>query len=216
MRSTEISTMDRRVALLPFYRIAAPIALMLWAACPQAQASAGKPGTGVGSGAAGFVLALAVLDGRLYAVGSFNQAGGVFPLKNVAAWDLTGLVWSDVGGGLGNTANSVAVLGGVLYVGGQFTTTGSGAPARFIASWNGVAWNTVSGGMDGEVDAMAVIGNSLYAGGGFTHANGATTLVNHIARFDGAWSSLETGSGNGMSTDSGDSVRALATIGGDL
>lgn len=174
-------------------------------------------GTGVGSGVAAgsFVSALAVLDGKLYAAGMFNQAGGVFPLKNMAAWDLTAMTWADVGGGCNNAASSLAVFGGVLYVGGAFTQAG-GATAKFIASWNGAGWNTVSGGTDGQVNAMVVVGSTLYAGGGFTHANGTATLVNHIAGFNGTWSSLGAGSANGLSTGSGDTVHALAVIGSTL
>jgi hypothetical protein len=174
-------------------------------------------GTGVGSGvvAGSFVSALAVLSGKLYAAGAFNQAGGVFPLKNMAVWDFTAETWGDVGGGCNNSVSSLAVFGGVLYVGGPFTLAGA-TTAKYIASWNGTGWNAVSGGMDGQVNAMAVVGSSLYAGGGFTHANGTATLVNHIARFNGVWNSLGTGAANGLSIGSGDTVRALAAIGGDL
>jgi len=168
-------------------------------------------GTGVGASGAGyFVNGLAVLGNRLYAVGDFNQAGGVFPLKNVAVYDLVAATWGDVGGGVNTTAKSAIAYQGLLYVGGQFTTAAGGTVAtKFIAAWTGSAWTPVSSGTDGEVDAMAVIGSTLYAGGGFAHANGTSTLVHHIARLNGSWSAM----GTGMSTTSGDTVRALTAVG---
>jgi hypothetical protein len=172
-------------------------------------------GTGVGAPASNSAVnGLAIFNDALYAVGMFNQAGGVFPLKNVAAYDLGASTWGDVGGGVNTTAKSVIAFQGVVYVGGQFTSAGPGGSVstKFIAGWNGANWSAVSGGTDGEVDAMAGIGSSLYAGGGFAHANGTSTLVHHIARFNGAWSAM----GTGMSTDSGNTVRALAAVGSVL
>jgi hypothetical protein len=172
-------------------------------------------GTGVGAPASNsIVYGLTVSNGALYAVGQFNQAGGVFPLKNVAAYDLSANTWADVGGGVFTTAKAVIVYQGVLYVGGQFTTVGPGGTvsAKFIAAWNGSVWSAVSGGADGEVDAMAVFGNSLYAGGGFAHVNGTATLSRHIARFNGVWNAM----GSGMSSNPGDKVSAFAVSGNVL
>jgi len=83
------------------------------------------------------VLALAVLDGKLYAGGHFTTAGDVSALR-VACWDPSASCWSALGSGISGGANlssvrALTVLDGKLYVAGHFTTAGPQAPSTSLA-----------------------------------------------------------------------------------
>ena len=140
------------------------------------------------------------------------------PIYGVARWD--GSVWSSLGTGSGNGVNNhvraLAVSGSDLYVGGFFTQAG-GVPANLVARWNGSTWSSLGTGIIGNgvnfstVYDLAVSGSDLYVGGIFTQAGGLP--ANNVARWNGsAWSSLGTGSGNGVNF----LVFALAISGSDL
>jgi hypothetical protein len=82
-------------------------------------------------GAHGFVSALAVAAGTLYAGGYFITAG-TNAAHCIAQWD--GSSWSALGSGMGGldwypytypSVNALAVSGGALYAGGSFTTAGT-------------------------------------------------------------------------------------------
>jgi hypothetical protein len=63
--------------------------------------------------------------------------------------------------------------------------------------------NGVSGGSFTAVSALAVVGNEVYVGGDFTSAGGVS--ANRVARFNtqtNTWSSLGTGSSNGVNSGS--------------
>ncbi|MGY3089509.1 hypothetical protein ACVWYF_002557 [Hymenobacter sp. UYAg731] len=178
--------------------------------------------TGTGNGVNDVVKALAVAgNGDVYAGGLFQQAGGA-AADYVAKW--SGTAWSSLGtgNGLNFPVQALAVAdNGDVYVGGDFTQAG-GAAANYIARWNGTAWSSLgtgtANGVSGRIRALAVAGNGdVYAGGQFTQAGGAA--ANCIARWDGtAWSSLGTGTDNGVSgSQSVTAVTALAVAGnGDV
>jgi hypothetical protein len=66
-----------------------------------------------------------------------------------------------------------------------------------------------SNGVSNTVTALAVVGNEVFVGGGFTSAGGVS--ANYVARFNtqtNTWSSLGTGSSNGVSGG----VNALAVV----
>lgn len=157
----------------------------------------------VGTGTNGSVLDLAIFDGKLFAGGTFSQAGGN-SANRVAQWD--GSNWSGLGipfNGLNSTASSLvgtdatSAVGPALYVGGNFSTAG-GQPASRIAKWNGVSWSALGSGINigGRVLAMAVFddgsGDALYAAGDIASAGGES--VSNIARWDGSsWSDVGGG-----------------------
>ena len=69
-------------------------------------------------------------------------------------------------------------------------------------------------GVNGLVNALAVVGNEVYVGGAFISAGGVS--ANRVARFNtqmNTWSSLGTGSSNGVS---GVTVNALAVVGNEV
>ncbi|HPH98502.1 MAG TPA: hypothetical protein PKW33_20800 [Anaerolineaceae bacterium] len=129
------------------------------------------------------VLAITAADGKIYAGGSFDKAGGV-TVNGVAAWD--GVGWSALSSGLsgGSVYALVPREGGGIYAGGSFTS-----PYSYIARWNGSSWSAVGSGLNGAVLAMAggSQGLPLYIGGQFTSPA-------HIARLSGgSWYSLGDG-----------------------
>ena len=189
--------------------------------------------SGLGTGVAGVVLALAAYDGGLHVGGGFSSTGGV-PATGIARWDdaegaegAAAAAWTDLDGGVGGesplvyalavaavaVAEAAAATNGtgreVLVVGGSFMFVGSGArrmPANFIASWDGQAqaWATLGAGMDDSVFALYVGPTpDVYAGGAFRTPGAA------VARWDGvAWAPVGAGL-DGI-------VYALAGYGGDL
>ena len=176
----------------------------------------GTSWTPLGSGLSGIVYDLAVFDDgggpALHACGTFVSAGGV-TVNRIAKWN--GSAWSALGTGLTTPASSPAAFamavfddgaGPDLYVGGTFTRAG-GLTTNRIARWTGSAWQSfgsgVSGGSSPQVRALTVFddgsGAALYVGGLFTTA-GASTTVNHIAKWNGSsWSALGTGMGSTVS-----------------
>jgi len=136
------------------------------------------------------VAALAVLDGILYAIGTFDSAG-VSAASNIARWD--GVAWSPLGEGLCDVpaplpvGSDLAVLGTAIVATGCFSCVGSLA-AHHAARWDGAAWSD----MGFEFPALCpefeveVLDGMLFAGGVLPHpANPSTTS---IVRWDGsAW-----------------------------
>ena len=169
-----------------------------------------------GVGSYGVVKALTVWDDgsgpALYAGGTFNDLGGVFPM-NIVKWD--GLAWSTLTGSSGTgisggyfSVDSLTVFddgsGPVLFVGGDFTQAG-GIDALNIARWDGSEWSPLTGPSgNGVSDAVAGLisfddggGARLYAGGDFDLAGGLP--VGKIASWDGAsWSQLSAATGHGL------------------
>lgn len=162
----------------------------------------------LGNGFQGYVFALEVFDGKLY-------AGGAFAIgSNIAFWNGSG--WSTVGSGLGSGISqpvyALEAAGGKLYAGGKFTTA-SGVSANYIAVWDGNAWSPLGTGMQNTlgstcyVSALAAVGTDLFAGGLFTKAGGVDAPG--VARWDGSqWNALDRGTSA--------AVLALISLGPDL
>lgn len=141
------------------------------------------------SGLNGYVNALEVLGGSLYAGGSFSIAGGN-SANNIARWN--GSNWTALSSGTNGRVNAIEVIGADLYVGGQFTSAG-GVSAASIAKWSPTSgWTALGTGVSGTVNALQAIGSNLYVAGNFKTAGGIT--ANSIAKWDGStWSMLANG-----------------------
>jgi hypothetical protein len=168
-------------------------------------------GTGSSNGVSGnypYVYALAVVGNEVVVGGTFTSAGGV-SANRVARFNTQTNTWSSLGTGSSNGVNSyvnaLAVVGNEVVVGGWFTSAG-GVSANYVARFNTQTntWSSLgmfsSNGVNNRVSALAVLGNEVVVGGNFTSAGGVS--ANRVARFNtqtNTWSSLGTGSSNGVS-----------------
>ncbi|WP_310397721.1 hypothetical protein [Hymenobacter sp.] len=165
--------------------------------------------------------AVGTFDARSFRMQTAPDGRPVFrPVGTAGAGDEQ---WQD-GFGLLNGADSqvrsVVQSGNSIYVGGNFTSVDR-IMASYVARWDGSAWSSLgtgtANGVNAAVNVLAVASNGdLYAGGNFTQAGGLA--ASRVARWNGtAWSSLGTGSANGMSGGINTSVNALAVASnGDL
>jgi hypothetical protein len=183
-------------------------------------------GTGSSNGVSGLVNALAVVGDEVVVGGVFTSAGGV-SANNVARFNTQTNTWSSLGTGSSNgvgdgssvaSVRALAVVGNEVFVGGTFTSAG-GVSANRVARFNTQTntWSALgtgsSNGVSGPVFALAVVGNEVVVGGDFTSAGGVS--ANSVARFNtqtNTWSSLGTGSSNGVSNY----VNALAVSGSEV
>jgi trimeric autotransporter adhesin len=180
---------------------------------------------GSSDGVSAEVLALAVYNSKLYVGGGFTTLGDGTSARHIAAWD--GNTWSNLtvgsknGVGLNTGANyilALAVYNSKLFVGGSFTTLGDEATsANRVAAWDGNVWSNItsgsSNGVGGIVRAFSVFDSKLYVGGSFTTL-GDATLAKFMAAWDGnVWSTIPSGSSNGMGTGS---VTSLSTVNSKL
>lgn len=166
----------------------------------------------------GTVNALAAdMSGNIYAGGSFTQAAdGTTNLNSIARYNPTTRTWSALANsGLNGSVYALAISGDNLYAGGLFTATFDGATTNLnnIARYNLTTntWSTLAeNGLNNIVYSLAISGDNLFAGGFFSmSANGATTNLRNIARYNqtaNTWSSL---AGNGLNA----TVRGLAVSG---
>ncbi len=185
------------------------------------------PAQGVSGPVRTFLVVNRYAGSELYVGGDFTSTGGI-TANHVAKWN--GRAWESLGTGSENgvvgTVGALAAFddgsadGPVVHVGGGFVNAG-GVPANRMARWDGSAWSlhqSADGqlptvGADRLVAALAVFddgrgdGPGLYAAGEFTVIGGVP--ANRVARWDGrAWTSLGTGSGNGVN----DAVYSLAAF----
>ena len=186
----------------------------LWNGSVWGTLGSGSGGNGVSSE----IFAIAVAgNGEVYVGGRFRQVGRT-AANRVAKWN--GTAWSALGSGATRGLNAAAVYAlavsstGDVYMGGDFAEAG-GTTANKVAKWNGLAWSALGAGFavgvsGGDVMALAVADNGdLYVGGGFTQAG--STAATGVAKWNGtAWSTLGTGTANGVS---GGAVYTILPVG---
>jgi hypothetical protein len=179
-------------------------------------------GTGSSNGVNYVVRALAVVGNEVVVGGFFTEAGGA-SANRVARFNTQTNTWSTLGTGSSNGVNeqvrALAVVGNEVVVGGYFTSAG-GVSANNVARFNTQTntWSSLgtgsSNGVNSFVNALAVVGSEVFVGGYFNEAGGVS--ANRVARFNtqtNTWSSLGTGSSNGVS---GGNVNALAVVGNEV
>jgi len=169
------------------------------------------------------VLAISVSGSNVYVGGNFtdvnNKGTVLMEADYIAKWDTLTSNWSALGndgsggGSLNDKVRAIAIIGSNVYAGGEFFVVQNGSThlpaASYIAKWDTLTsnWSALGGdnlggpALNGPVKALAADGaGNLYAGGGFKDVEqGILTLIgaDYVARWDGAWHSLGTGSGNG-------------------
>jgi hypothetical protein len=140
----------------------------------------------------GGIYTLCVYNGKLYAGGQFDSAGGV-AANNIASWD--GTSWSAVGTGLQDSSIcAFTVFNNELYVGGNLGTSGN--HRAIIDRWDGTSWHPVGTGYgnyhSSTVYSLCVYDNAVCAAGAFDSIGG--TAANNIAYWDGIkWGTLYNG-----------------------
>lgn len=164
------------------------------------------------SGGLCVVYDVGFLGNDVYVAGIFQKAGEV-TAGGLAKWN--GSDWSDVG--FAGVALALVSDGTNLYVGGTFTNAG-GVLNTNIARFDGTNWYSLgdgvgyyTGGFGQSVNFLELHNGLLYVGGAFTNAGNITAL--NVAVWNGSsWSSLGTGSANGVNG----TVSALVFQGDDL
>ena len=174
----------------------------------------------------GGVLDVAVHEGKVYAGGSFTDAGppgGVSDADFLAVWN--GVSWQpfcdrEVGTGptFGANVTSLEIVGETLYVGGEFQNGAGILSADYLLACDlatGHSRSTVADSTTaffGPVYALTADSNgTLYAGGGFTNLGGPSSVADFVAQRPaaGAWQPM--GANGGAITTFVDGLTAVGT-----
>ena len=170
------------------------------------------------------VDAIAVTGGKVYAGGTFTNAGGEPDADHLAVWD--GTSWEPFctvpGETIAGNVNALQVIAGTLYVGGDFQN-GAGIPsADYLLACDLASGTPRATTVDpdhpfsGGVKALtATSDGTLYAGGQFANLEDLDAADN-VAFLNGSgWHAM--GEGGGPCLCALDAfVRALATNGTDV
>ena len=171
----------------------------------------------------GNVSAIAVSPGKVYAGGTFTNAGGDANADFLAVWD--GVSWEPFciapGQPLGGNVTSLQIIGQTLYVGGEFQNGAGIASADYLLACDlasGAPSTTVAlSPFSGSVYALAADSNgTLYAGGGFTNLENIDAADN-VAYLPagGTWKPMGTGAAGCGGCAVNSFVRGLTTVGTD-
>ena len=153
----------------------------------------------------GRVSAIAVSAGKVYAGGTFQNAGGDADADFLAVWD--GTSWEPfcdaAGPAFTGNVTSLQIVGQTLYVGGAFQNGAGIASADYLLACDlatGASSSTVvdpAHPFSGSVYALAADSNgTLYAGGGFTNLENIPAADN-VAYLPagGTWQPMGAGAG---------------------
>ena len=172
------------------------------------------------------VDAIAIAGGKIYAGGTFKDAGGNPLADHLAVWD--GVAWApfcDAQPGVpafADNVNALQVIGGTLYVGGEFQNAADIATADYLLACDlgdGMSRATTVDPLhpfSGPVEALtATSDGTLYAGGRFADLEN-NPAADNVAYLNGSdWHAMGTSSE--PCTCALDAfVRALATNGTDV
>jgi trimeric autotransporter adhesin len=170
----------------------------------------------------GEVFAIAVSGGKVYAGGTFTNAGGS-GADNLAVWD--GTSWEPFcilpGKSIGNV-KALQIIGSTLYVGGDFQDGGGVPLADYLLQCNLASGKPSETTVDpahpfsGPVKALtATSDGTLYAGGRFGNLENIPAADNVAYRNGTGWHAMGTGGGP-CSCALDAYVRALTTNGTDV
>jgi hypothetical protein len=170
----------------------------------------------------GEVFAIAVSGGKVYAGGTFTDAGGS-GADNLAVWD--GTSWEPFcvpsGESIGNV-KALQILGSTLYVGGDFQDGGGLSTADYLLACDlasGAPSDTITDPahpFSGPVKALTATSDGrLYAGGRFGNLENIPAADNVAFLDGGGWHPM--GAGGGTCTCALDAyVRGLSSNGTDV
>lgn len=152
------------------------------------------------------VYAIESFDGKLFAAGYFDSAGGVAGTAKLASWN--GNAWESLDAQLELFSNQLWALatwddgqGEALYIAGNFENVGGVNNASFIAKYDGENFSSLGTPISGAGVPLIVFsahtwddgdGEALYVGGRFLSIDGVP--ASRIAKWDGSnWSALGSG-----------------------
>ncbi|NVO04374.1 MAG: T9SS type A sorting domain-containing protein [Bacteroidetes bacterium] len=118
-----------------------------WNGTEWSDVGGGVLGAGGGNGQ---INKLIVNNGKLYAVGVFQTAGGV-TAQYIAYWD--GINWCGLGSAFNNIITAVGFYKDTLYVGGGFTTI-DGVSINRVAKWIGGNYVDTCGNLTGITEVI--------------------------------------------------------------
>lgn len=169
----------------------------------------------------GAVHAIAYADGKIYAGGTFTDAGGNANADFLAVWN--GTEWAPFCNPTADPApfhgnvEALQIVGNTLYVGGSFQN-GAGIPAAdYLLACDlttGASSSTVDtdGDIPGAVYALTSDSSGrLYAAGQFINMD-QIPAADHVAMYDGTWHAMGSGPGPGGAAVN-DYVRSIASDG---
>jgi trimeric autotransporter adhesin len=174
--------------------------------------------------AGGAVTAIAydAASGKLFAGGTFINAGGNADADHLAVWN--GNTWAPVcnavGSPIGGTVHALEIIGRTLYVGGSFQDGAGLASADFLVACSldtGAASSTVTDPahpFSGPIYALTVDSSgTLYAGGAFSNLdNDQADNVAYLDSSGAGWQEMGSGAG-ACSCAVGTFVRSLTAVG---
>jgi hypothetical protein len=172
----------------------------------------------------GRVMDIAVAAGKVYAGGSFQNAGGDANADFLAVWD--GTSWKPfcnaAGPAFDGSVTSLQIIGPTLYVAGEFHNGAGRASADYLLACDladGATSSTIADPahpFSGSVYALAADSDgTLYAGGGFVDLENIAAADN-VAYLPpgGTWQAMGAGAGScGCAVTT--FVRALTAVGSD-
>ena len=166
-----------------------------------------------------YAIAYDIDSGRVFAGGTFLNAGGHANADFLAVWD--GSNWAPFctstqpGPAFGGSVAALQIIGNTLYVGGAFQNGAAIPAADYLLACDlttGASSSTVStdGDFTGAVYALTADSNgTLYAGGGFINLD-QNLAADHVAAYDGVWHSM------GIDSSVNSFVRSLTAVGTDV
>jgi hypothetical protein len=172
----------------------------------------------------GALLAIAYANGKVYAGGSFQDAGGNAEADFLAVWD--GVSWEPFcnapGPAFDAAVLALQVVGPTLYAGGSFQNAATLESADYLLACNLASGDSSTTVVDpakpftGSVSALTADSNgTLYAGGGFTNLEGLPAADNVAYRDSGGWHAMGSGGGP-CGCAVGGLVRSLTASGTDV
>jgi hypothetical protein len=130
------------------------------------------------------------LDGRIFAAGNFETAGGTVS-RGVAYWNGAWGSMGTLGGAAGDGLALTIAPSGIAYIGGAFTDVNGGSASN-LASYNGMQLFAAGSGVRASgivaslVDALLVdrTTGDIYVGGQFSNAGGIP-IADGLAVYNG-------------------------------
>ncbi len=139
-------------------------------------------GTSSGLVNEGSPVDMAVVRGRIHAVGAFRHAASNIPMPGIAVWNGPENRWQAVSSSFDRYVRGFAEFQGHMYACGWFTRAG-GNDTGSVAKWDGLAWEPVGECPLRATEALVAYNGQLIAAGAQLQPDGTSKW--RVIRFDG-------------------------------